>query len=165
VICADENEKLTSLPYFVSEIATVNSIKFTSCAQVPNHESIKKFSYYQLGYLMEKLGSKYDIAEDDWKKMDKLEEYINKHTEYNIGNKMWLCLEKYSTVNLACGGDSKTALDMGVSAKLLPSMIVSLSGKMSKEEKSFYEVLDDVFGEDNADRCKALVKSLGSDLA
>ena len=107
----------------------------------------------------------YKIAEDDWKKMDKLEEYINKHTEYNIGNKMWLCLEKYSTVNLACGGDSKTALDMGVSAKLLPSMIVSLSGKMSKEEKSFYEVLDDVFGEDNADRCKTLVKSLGSDLA
>ena len=76
---------------------------------------------------------------------------------------MWLSLERYATVYLACGGDNKTALDKGVCAKILPSMIMSLSGKVSKEEKPLYEVIDDIFGEDNADSCKELIKAFGWD--
>lgn len=163
VIGADENESMASMPYFITETAAVSGVKFSRTSPVSNSESLRKFSYYQLTYLMEKLGNKFEIEEDDWKKIDKLEEYVGKYTEYSIGNKMWLGLEKYAVVYLACGGEDKIALDKGIGTKLLPSMITALRGKVSREEKSFSEVIEEVLGEDSADFCKEQLKAFGWD--
>jgi beta-glucosidase len=164
VVNIDAAERIDALSRSTYETASLNTIRFSPCESTPHQDGMKKFSYYQLEYLCEKLGAIVDVEEDEWKKIDRLEEYVAAHSEYAIGNKMWLGLEKYVSVYIACAGETLEAIDAGTSAKLLPSMICVLSGNMTKEEKYLADVLEDIFGEDNADTCTALVKDCGADI-
>ncbi|MBE6577219.1 MAG: hypothetical protein E7653_03680 [Ruminococcaceae bacterium] len=164
IVNIGEDERIDALSQNVLDVATVTNVRFVECESTPHHDGIKKFSYYQLDYLTEKLGVSADVDEDDWKKLDRLEEYVAAHTQYNMGNKMWLCLEKYVAVYLACAGDRAEVLETAVCSKILPSVVSALSGNMDKEEKSFCVVLEDILGEDSVDKCKEFVKTSRADI-
>ncbi len=163
VVSIADGKGIDTLSQSVLEVATLSSVSILPCESAPHRDSIRRFSYYQLDYLMEKTVY-IDIDEDDWKKIDRLEEYVAAHSQYSIGNKLWLCLERYVAVYLACAGDKADAIDVGVSVKLLPSMLSALSGNMSREEKSFASTLEDILGNMGSDRCKELVKTSGADI-
>jgi hypothetical protein len=164
VVNVSSDERTDAISQSVLEVASIVDVTLVACESTPHHDGIKKFSYYQLDYLTEKLGAVADIDEDEWKKLDRLEEYVAAHVPYSIGNKLWLCLERYVAVYLACAGESADVLDAGVCAKLLPSMVSALSGNMDKEEKSFSIVIEDVLGEDCCAKCKSFIKNCGADI-
>ncbi len=164
VVNIGDGERIDALSQSVLDVATITNVRFVECESTPHHDGIKKFSYYQLDYLTEKLGVAADVDEDDWKKLDRLEEYVVAHTQYTMGNKLWLCLEKYVAVYLACKGEQADAVDTAVCSKLLPSVISALSGNMDKEEKSLSVVLEEIFGDDNVDKCKEFIKAAGADI-
>lgn len=163
VINAAEGQSLGMLPASVAEIATVNSISFKECPAANTHANIKKFSFYQMEYLCEKLAS-FEVDELTWKKVDKLEAFIDAHAPYHIGNKLWLCLEKYAGVYMACGAEQNEAVDESVAAKLLPSMVITVDGKIARDEIGFAETVENIFGEDNVDACKKVIKTCGADI-
>ncbi|MBQ8409091.1 MAG: glycoside hydrolase family 3 C-terminal domain-containing protein [Clostridia bacterium] len=153
-----KGETPDSIPDFISEVAVVNRFDFRECQSTAQHTHVRKFSYYQLEHLTEKAVTKTTVSEDDWKKVDKLEEFINKRTPFSIGNKVWLRLEKYAYVYITCGGDTIDALDRAVCAKLMSAVIAAMKGKISGDEKSLDETVEMILGEDRANACKSLIK-------
>jgi hypothetical protein len=165
VLNAEEGESFADLPETVAEIASVNDISFEKCQPSEAHVNVRKFSYYQLEYFCEKLSSKVSVDEAIWKRVDRLEAFVAAHAPYRIGNKLWICLEKYIGTLMACGSDQNEAVDEGIAAKLIPSMVVAASGTFSAEEDGFVATLEAIFGEDNVDACKKAVKTSGADVA
>ena len=160
-----EGEAISSIPATVTEIATINNIYFEKCEPSEEHANVRKFSYYQMEYLCEKLASGAEVDELTWKKVDRLESFIAARAPYHIGNKLWLCLEKYVGAYMSCGAEQAEAVDEGIAAKLLPSMIAAANGTFSSEDVGFAETLESIFGEDNVDACKRTVKNSAADVA
>lgn len=158
-----DGETPDKLPDFISEVATVNQLRFETCQSSAKHTQVRKFSYYQLDHLSERVASSFFVEEDSWKKVDRLEEYVGEHTDFHIGNKLWLCMERFASVYIACGGEKQAALDEAVSAKLISLVIAELRGKLGNGEKSLSETVETVFGENCADACERLIRLCGTE--
>ena len=158
-----DGETPDKLPDFISEVATVNQLRFETCQSSAKHTQVRKFSYYQLDHLSERVSSSFFVEEDSWKKVDRLEEYVGEHTDFYIGNKLWLCMERFASVYIACGGEKQAALDEAVSAKLISLVIAELRGKLGNGEKSLSETVEAVFGENCADACERLIRLCGTE--
>lgn len=160
-----DGESLGDMPASLAELASVNSISFEDCAVSETHANIRKFSYYQMEYLCEKFSARSDVSELTWKKVDKLEAFASSRAAYSISNKLCLCLERYVGTYMACGFEENEAMDEAMAAKLIPSVIAALNGKLSKDDAGLIETLESIFGEDNVEACKDTVKNSGADLA
>lgn len=160
-----EGESLGDMPASLAEIASVNSISFELCDPTETHANIRKFSYYQMEYLLEKFSSRSEVSELTWKKVDRLEAFAASHAAYSISNKLWLCLEKYAGTYMACGFEEGKAIDVAMAAKLVPSVIAALSGKLSGSDAGLFETIENIFGEDNVETCKDIIKNSGAPLA
>ena len=151
-------ETLDAVPEYISDLASVNSFEFALCDPVDTHTDIKRFKYPQFDHLNGKIKTIAEIDEDNWKKLDRLEEYVNEHAEYSFGNKLWTGFEKYIATYIACDGERKEAMDKAISARLLTSMISSLSGHLSEEDQSLSDTLDTIFGEENTASCRRMIQ-------
>jgi hypothetical protein len=160
-----EGESIGDIPASVAEIASVNSIDFSECEASESHANIRKFSYYQMEYLGEKVSAKSEVDESTWKKVDKLEVFIAARAPYHINNKLWLGLEKYAGAFMACGFEEDEAVDEAIAAKLLPSMIAAVNGTFSSDDAGLAETIESIFGDDNVDACKKAIKTSGADIA
>jgi hypothetical protein len=160
-----EGENICDLPPHLAEIAGVCSIELSECTASSEHTFFTKFSYHQFEFVCEKVTEKYSVSEEIWKKTDRIEEYAARRSEFKIGNKLWLCLEKYASVMLACECDPTESIDRALAAKLLPSLIISLDGKIESGDRGLKETLELVFGDGNTDICKALIESSGANLS
>jgi hypothetical protein len=116
-------------------------------------------------YLLEKFSSRSEVSELTWKKVDRLEAFAASHAAYSISNKLWLCLEKYAGTYMACGFEEGKAIDVAMAAKLVPSVIAALSGKLSGSDAGLFETIENIFGEDNVETCKDIIKNSGATLA
>ncbi len=157
-----EGESASSLPDFVAESAAVIMISHGECEESEQHTQIRKFSYYQMDYLTEKAVSGYSVHEDLWKRIDRLEEFAQRYAPFAIGNKLWLALEKFAYVYIACGGNETEALDEAVAAKLLLPVMLLLNEKMSSDDQNLIETVETVFGEDHAEACKKMIRTCES---
>ncbi|MGM9643473.1 MAG: glycoside hydrolase family 3 C-terminal domain-containing protein [Eubacteriales bacterium] len=152
-----EGESADKLPDYVAEIATVGSIEILPCEPSDSHSYVHPFSFYQLDYLVEKSSAKFVIDEDTWKKIDHIEEYVSTHTQFKIGNKMWLCLERYAHVFMACGGDRDAAIDEAIAAKLVPAMVSALKNRLAPDDRNLSDTIEVILGEERANACKELI--------
>ena len=108
--------------------------------------------------LTEKIGGSYCIKEENWKKVDKLEDYLSGASEFKIGNKTWLCLEKFASVFMASGGEENEALDEAICAKLIVPAIAAYKESADKFDKPLGETLDAIFGTDSVNSCLKMIK-------
>jgi beta-glucosidase len=159
-----EGESLADMPAQLSEIAAVESVSFESCEPCEVYSGIRRFTYYQMEYLCEKLSSKLDVNELTWKKIDRTEVFAYSHAKYTISNKLWLCLEKYIGTYMTCGFKESEAVDAAMASKLIPALIPALNGKLSGDEAGLIETLENIFGEDNVDACKSAIKKSGAEI-
>ena len=143
----------------------MNNVSFAECTPSETHENVRRFTYYQMEYLGEKVTSKFEINELTWKKVDKLESFIASRAPYQINNKLWLCLEKYTGTYMACDYEEMPALDEALAAKILPSMIVAVNGTFEANDTGILETLETLFGEDDVEACKKMLKTSGADIA
>ena len=162
-VCDDDHA--CDLPNFVAEVATLNDFSYESVKPAAQPTHFHKFSYYQMQYLTEKLASTYAVNEDDWKKIDKLADFVKDHTDYELGNKLWLCLENYLFTYMACDGEVDSAMDAALAAKLLPSVIAALNGKMTSGEKGLIEVMENLFGEEHLALSQKMIRDCAADIA
>ena len=118
---------------------------------VPNetYSEVKFVNYYQFRKFVQDLKSDSIISEDNYKKIDNLEEYINKIVPFEIGNKGFLSLEKFMCIYLSMNNDELEVLDNALACKLLPLVALNIKGKDLNEDSSLIERLEKIFGEDN----------------
>lgn len=83
--------------------------------------------------------------ESVWKKIDKLEAWVNARTPYRIGNKAWRRLERYVYAYLACGGSASEAVDSVIGAILLKD-IVPLLNESGVDTDELYSALERISG-------------------
>jgi hypothetical protein len=138
-----------------------NDVRMIKCPASDSVSLLHGLNRYQLDYIGDR-ESKCDVPEDLWKKVDKLEKFVGTHAEYSIGNKLWLNFEKHLALLTAVGVALPAATDSAIAARLLPSMTVTVSGKLGDEDEGMAETLEFIFGEDNVKRCKDFITELES---
>ncbi len=160
-----EKETLVNIPDYVAEVATVNTWHVGSTKPVSGScTEFRQFYYGQMLYLSDSVKTAFVLDEDTWKKIDRLESFAGRHTEFHIGNKQWLGLETYLAVLSSTGVEVLTALDEAMAVKLLPAFIHALSGKLARDERGLGETLDVIFGDNHTARCRKTIKESGADL-
>ena len=152
-----KDQKIDTIPEYISDIATVNDFSFSKCNAQAEYSQYNKFRYYQMDYLSGKVIRSYSVDESVWKKIDRFESYVNTYEKYRIGNKIWLGLEMFSSVYLACEGDKNEAVDSAMASKLIPSVMKALNGKLSKEDRGIAEALDSIFNGEALDECHKMI--------
>ena len=163
VINLAEGESISSVPASVARLASVNRIKFTRLEAAADMIIPHGINRYQAEYIAEKAVGKLEISEDLWKKVDKLEKYAMEHSEYRIGNKLWLAFEKHIAVLLSSGAELADAADATIANRLLPSIVSTLRGNLTSEDRTVTEALEFIFGDDGIDECKRFIDSISDD--
>ena len=155
-------ETFENIPSYISELASLIKIESNLAVPVALLEPINQFSYYQFDFMLEKMRSNNGIPENSWKKIDSLEGFVNSSVPYAISNRICISVEKFYSVFNACGGDANEALDRSLAARILPSMIVALDGVENAEDKNISEKLGMLFGEENVEVSRSIVRASGT---
>ena len=87
------------------------------------------------------------------------------YTTFSFGNRLWLSVERYISLALACGMKCETGLDECMAAKILPSVVIALNGKIPNSDTGLVETMSAIFGEENIFACKKAVKASGADIS
>ena len=115
-------------------------------------------SYYQLTFLADQCRNGFVMNEELWKKVDRLEQYVQQRTPYHISNKLWLRMERYLAAFCACGHEMAVALDYAMAENLIPVLLPTVKGKLTDEDRSLLETVESYFGEDNVPMCRRIMK-------
>ena len=155
-----EGEALDLLSADIASAAVLSTITFEGCVESENHTQVKRFSYYQMEYLKERMTA-YAPDETIWKKVDRLEEAAGRTVSYRIDNKHWLGLENYAYAYIACGGDEQDAVDEATAARLIVPMMIARSAA-SEDAHDFETIVEGVFGEDHGEACRKIARAFES---
>ena len=160
VINLDSAGGVEDIPASVLRFASVVNVSYTKCQKADHVTTSHGFSRHQLEFMLEKHGVNDEIPEDIYKKVDKLEKYAADHSLYSIGNKLFLAFERFVALQLSCGVDVKAAVDSALAAKILPSLVSSVKGSISNEERTVAETVEMIFGEENVSASKAFLDAV-----
>ena len=159
-------ESLDHIPDYVAEVAALQTWRADRVqASAGHHSEFSPFRYGQMLYLCDRVRSETVTDEETWKRIDRIESYARRYSDFRTGNKLWIGMETYLAVLLSDGVAPTDALDEALAVKLLPALIPALSGKLPQEERGLSETLEAVLGDGNADLCRRTVKESGADLA
>lgn len=153
-------EALEDIPSHLFEKGTLLSLNYVPCEAREEKKETHALTYTELIHIVDQTKNKLDIQEDIWKKVDSLEGYVNEHVSYQIGNKLSLQMEKYLSVYSACGLELNEAWDRTMAANLLPMMMSALKNKVNNDERSLLEIVEQIFGEDNVEMCRKVLKNI-----
>ncbi len=155
-----EGDKLENIPEYAAEMSTVSCWSMEKVGEESSSISnFRAFRYGQMLYLCDKARLVFSIDENTWKKLDRVETFARKYSDFKFGNKMWLGLEAYLAVLMSAGCEEASAMDKAVSVKLMPALIQALQGKISRDERGLGETLDSVFGDENTVACRGVIKT------
>ena len=157
LINLSDKVSIDSVAPHISTLAAVNKIKYEKGLIDETFTGVRELNRHQLEYMREKECTKAEVSEDVWKKIDKIEKYAARFSDYRIGNKLWLGFEKHVGMLLAAGLETKEAIDNAVAARLISSLAVSLKDKIPEDEQNLTDNIEFIFGEGNADVSKSLL--------
>lgn len=150
VLTLGEEERVEALPSYVLDSALVIDLTLDRMEEekaLP--EDFKAVGYRSLLAVAKDAETNFAPDEDAWKKIDRLEAYAFEKGGYHIGNKSWQKMEKFTSVYLACGGETADGLDLVTAAKLLPCILPLIDGKIAEDENKLVVTLENFFGEEN----------------
>lgn len=162
VVDLDKGETLDSIPSYLTEISTVLNVSYFEKKAAKELSDYHKIGYYEFSHLASLSRNKFEITEDVWKKVDGLEAYVSKHSNYRIGNKLALQIEKYYSVYNDCCNDNENTITNVFAAKLLPTMMSVLKNQLTEEDKTLFETMEQLFGEEIASACLERLKGMPS---
>ena len=162
VMRLDKERSFAKLPEFVLKNAAVVDVNAARCPLQEERTAYRRITSYQTEYVLNKESGSKEISEDTWKKVDKLEKYAQQHSEYNVGNKLWLDVEKQMDILLACGMEIGDALDAAMATRILPSIVAALEGNLKAEDRTLLQTLEVVLGEGNMQYSKEFVNRVAS---
>jgi len=162
VVDLDKGETLDNIPSYLTEISTVLNVSYFEKKAAKEISDYHKIGYYEFSHLASLSRNKFEMTEDVWKKVDGLEAYVSKHSNYRIGNKLALQVEKYYSVYNDCCNENENTLTNVFSAKLLPTMMSVLKNQLTEEDKTLFEMVEQLFGEEIASACLERLKGTPS---
>lgn len=122
---------------------------------------VKLMIYSQFKKLVDYATRDYQLDEVLWKRVDKLEEFVDGCNEYHIENKLWQRMEKFVSVYLAAGGEAEEALDCVLAQHLIYSMLPCVANTKKELEEKFAHTLENIFGEGHVPYSVKAVRETG----
>lgn len=117
----------------------------------------------QIEWAGKKYSADFTMGEETcWKKIDRLEKYVDTRAGYHISGKEWGALELYSSVMLACGEEENAVLDHTLAARLVLPAVCRLGGKAFGAEGGIAASFENIFGEGNTPESKKLIDRIGA---
>ena len=156
------DEQASALPISIARMASLNMISFTRCEASEARAVVRNLNRYQLAYIANRAVAS-DIAEDMWKKFDKLEKYAREYSDYRIGNKLWRGFEKHISLLIDCGTEPADAADITMATRLLLPVAVVTNGKGDKDSPDLLDTVSFVFGQENIAVSSEIIKNLLAD--
>ena len=160
VVTPSAEESLDDIPAFVANLASLIDLEAEE-GEVSEARVVRKpITCHQLEALLFRARKNSQIDEDVWKGIDTLEEFVSDKIPYQIGNKLFLQLEKYLAVYNTCEEDIHEAMDCAVASKLVPGVVCMLKGNEAMADTDLAQVLESIFGEEYAINCRNVIKRL-----
>lgn len=119
-----------------------------------------KLSYEYMSNLLLEGYEEFYLEEIEWKKIDKVEAYLNEFDSFLLDNRLFRQLERYSSTYLMFGGDKYEAMDSVLYAKLL-RVISLLKLKQNQDgEEGIFQLFETLFGLEYLSKSKRLLKQI-----
>lgn len=140
------------------EIAAISSVLTLSPSLGSGAESktpVSPIGYYQFANLCARVRDGFPLREQSWKRIDALEDRLgSEERPYRFGNRIWIKLEMYISVCLACGQSEADAIDSAIAAQLLMGIVPLLP----EDKAAAIGLLEEEFGSEEIPRCRKLVE-------
>ena len=164
--CLEDDTLADELPAYLAEAAVFVRLQFTEIepqeTELPDRQPI---SAKQFMDMVGKARANYELSEKYWKRVDKLEEYVQARAHYRISNKLWQKMESYASVFLALNGEPEQALDSVVASKMLLTVLTLIRNHRKEEDELFTHVIENIFGDEKSDCCRALAEASAVDMS
>lgn len=106
-------------------------------------------AHSQLSELIESSFDEHFLPLDTWKKLDKVEEYLNASISFKIDNILARQIERITTIHVACGGSHVSAMDKAIAHCILPLLSGYTREQIDREGTTLKELVDGLFGAEN----------------
>lgn len=159
IIPSDINESITSRKLLESSFTIDLDIKIIEPKEVVEQNDM--ILTYQ--NFTEQLSEAYEtqyLEEDQWKKLDQIESYVNNHIDFKLDNRVFRQLERYTSTYILCGGEISESMDSILASKILPSMEPLNITKTEEDDQGFLTLFEDLFGLENLVKSKEQIKHL-----
>lgn len=129
---------------------------------VQNSNAQKNDSSYGMIYeSLEETQESCFLTEDYWRKLDRLEEYLEENTDIKFDNKFLRQIESNVAAFLACGMLKEEALDTILATKIIPLAATQKDKILEAHEADFSFKLDELFGFENIPQTKQAILAYG----
>lgn len=138
----------------VREYASEVHLRYAGEVYTPPFAPIRSsfLSYARFGELLAEAMQKHFLSLDTWKKLDRLEEYLQGQIPFSISNPTARQIEQYSSVLLACGVGEQETVDKVLETRIVPMLAGYKKEQINAEGNTLTETLDSLFGMDNLPR-------------
>ena len=124
------------------------------------YQNSVKLSYQTMRNLFNEGMEQHYLDEDEWKKFDQIEGYLNQRADFQMDNQLFIRLERYASTFLLFGGDNHEAVDRLLFSKFLPiASTIDFNGNEQTEE-AMLDLFEKLFGLENLNKSKALLKAM-----
>lgn len=122
--------------------------------EVEENEECIQITYPNFVQEVEEIQETYYLSEVNWKKFDKLDEYLVKVLGYGFENRFIRQIEKFVSAYLSMGGTQEKAIDEVLSMKILPWLAEKKEILVSETVGDFALVVSEIFGVDAIPKAK-----------
>ena len=123
-------------------------------------ENNNKLSYDFFSNILIDAFEQYFIEESDWKKVDHIEQYIEKNAAHKMDNRVFRQIERFTTTMLLFGGDKNQAMDSVLYSKLLRLISTLTVVKDKESEDNLVSLCEKLFGLENLVKSKTILKEI-----
>lgn len=102
----------------------------------------------------------YTLSGRNRKRLEKLDEYMIDNFHITFGNRIMKQINTYIPVYVSCGGDELEALDDILAKKVMRKLSMQNPVYIRNSADRFCRYMDELFGEENMQLCKAFVRRL-----
>ena len=102
----------------------------------------------------------YRVTTRNAKRLEKLDEYMIENFHITFGNRIMKQINTYIPVYVSCGGDELEALDDILAKKVMRKLSMQNPVYIRNSAEKFCQYMDELFGEENMQLCKAFVRRL-----
>ena len=132
-------------------------------AESGEREKHYPISYSQFNELIMTAVDEHFISLDLWKKVDKVEEYLQAKLPFVLLNPVVRQMEYYTSVCIACGMTQTEAIDDMLAGKIFPMLKGYTKEEVNQEGQSLAECIDALFGMENLPLTHKLLTDLELD--
>ena len=152
-----EDEMVENIPAPIAETGAFVKLQFTQVEGENTKREGRAISKAQFLKFGDKARNHFELDENKWKRIDRLEEYVCARANYRISNKLWQKMERFASVYLALGGEAEDALDNVVAVKMLTTLLSLIKFNKKEGDEKLQYAISNIFGEEEMRACNAVI--------